>query len=106
MGCLQIQSQKLFHLCVCLSSLIAEQQLPYNPLNAERLVRATNAEGAAILRNLPYARRGFVFKTASIQAYYEGMPWYLRNPTYVADKADLTPVEAAWLQNVMANQGN
>lgn len=40
-----------------------------------------------IVRNLPFARRGYVFKSPDIQAYYTRQPWYIPDPSY-------TPVEA------------
>jgi YARHG domain len=46
-----------------------------------------------ILRNLPFARRGYVFKSPEIQAYYARQPWYIPDPTYVPVEAALTKKE-------------
>lgn len=35
-----------------------------------------------IVHNLPFARRGYVFKSPEIQAYYTRQPWYIPDPSY------------------------
>lgn len=51
-----------------------------------------------ILRNLPYARRGYVFKSKDIQDYFDKMPWYRRDPNYEATLSELTDEEKNWLK--------
>lgn len=46
-----------------------------------------------IMRNLPFARRGYIFKTPEIQAYYNRQPWYTPDPSYVPDVSQLTLME-------------
>jgi len=46
-----------------------------------------------ILKNLPYARRGYVFKDLVIQKYYEGLEWYRKNPNYKSSRTDWTEGE-------------
>lgn len=46
-----------------------------------------------ILRNLPFARRGYVFKSPEIQAYYTRQPWYIPDPSYTPVESALTPQE-------------
>jgi hypothetical protein len=81
----------------------AQHKLPFNPESTEGIVKATNELSHKILRNLPYARRGFVFKTPEIQAYYEKQKWYTPNPSYRSNEADLTEFEKNWLTKVIAN---
>ncbi|MBS1602577.1 MAG: YARHG domain-containing protein [Bacteroidetes bacterium] len=52
-----------------------------------------------IIRNLPFARRGYVFKSAEIQAYYERQPWYIRDPNYVPVVGELTRREQELLKD-------
>ncbi len=80
-----------------------KHQLPYNLDAVNDLVKSTDELSFKILRNLPYARRGFVFKTPEIQAYYEKQKWYAPNPSYRSNEADLTEFEKNWLTKVMAN---
>jgi len=51
-----------------------------------------------IVRNLPFARRGYVFKSAEIQAYYERQPWYIRDPGYTPVVGELTAEEQKLLK--------
>jgi len=46
-----------------------------------------------ILKNLPYARRGYVFKDPVVQKYYEGLEWYRKNPNYKSSRTDWTEGE-------------
>src|SRR5690606_14482972 len=50
------------------------------------------------LRNLPFARRGYVFKSEDLQKYFENMDWYIPNPNYVPVVEDLTESEQEWLE--------
>ena len=51
-----------------------------------------------ILRNLPFAQRGYVFKNSEAQRYFdEQVDWYLAIPDYQPDTAGLTPEEQAWV---------
>lgn len=49
-------------------------------------------------KNLPFARRGYVFKNKDLQAYYEKTPWYIPNPNYVPDVEELYPSEKKWIE--------
>jgi len=64
-----------------------------NPFNF-----AADEQSLKILRNLPYARRGYVFKSKDIQEYFEAMPWYRKDPNYEANLSELTEEEKKWLK--------
>jgi hypothetical protein len=49
-----------------------------------------------ILNNLPYARRGYVFKNKKIQDYYEDLEWYEKDLTYKASVTHLVDNEKKW----------
>ncbi len=51
-----------------------------------------------ILRNLPFARRGYVFKVSEIQDYYSHQPWYVADPNYQPVIAQLTVKEQELLK--------
>ena len=46
-----------------------------------------------ILRNLPYANRGYVFKDKTLQAYFDKIWWYMPDPTWQTSAADFTASE-------------
>ncbi len=53
-----------------------------------------------VLQNLPYARRGYVFKNEILKNYYEKMPWYIPNETYVPEPDELDEMEQKWLEGL------
>ncbi|MDO6760310.1 YARHG domain-containing protein [Tamlana sp. 2_MG-2023] len=68
---------------------------------------ATNAVDETafkILRNLPFAIRGYVFKTKIIQEYFLSQKWYTPNPNYIASLESLLPAEKEWLFTVKQNE--
>lgn len=46
-----------------------------------------------ILRNMPYAHRGYVFKDAKLQKYFNKLWWYMPDPQWKASTDDFTPSE-------------
>lgn len=46
-----------------------------------------------ILRNLPYASRGYVFKDAQLKAYFTKLWWYMPDPSWQQDTSDFTESE-------------
>lgn len=53
-----------------------------------------------ILKNLPFARRGYVFNTPELKNYFERQFWYMPNPSYQADVNRLTMEEQEWLKTL------
>lgn len=51
-----------------------------------------------VLENIPYARRGHVFKNAELKAFFEDQPWYMPDPNY--KEGSLTEEEKTWLKKV------
>lgn len=51
-----------------------------------------------ILRNLPYAHRGYVFKDAKLKAYFNKLWWYMPDPQWKASTDDFTPSELKHLK--------
>ena len=57
-------------------------------------------EDAARLRNEIFARHGRAFKDRKLQAYFESLPWYKRNPAY--SDSLLTPIERKNVASLLA----
>jgi hypothetical protein len=53
-----------------------------------------------ILRNLPFARRGYVFKSPELTAYYKKLEWYVPDPAYTPIMNELTKKEQEWLVKI------
>jgi hypothetical protein len=56
------------------------------------------AEEKRILKNLPFAYRGHIFKDAGLKKYFESTRWYLPDPAYKDSMESLTPAEKKWVQ--------
>ena len=56
-----------------------------------------SADMKKIMRNLPFAYRGYVFKTKMLQDFFESTDWYVPDPSYVSDMKDLNEDEKKWV---------
>lgn len=45
-------------------------------------MKAKDEYSARVLRNIPFARRGYIFKDQSLQKFFEAMEWYMPDPNY------------------------
>lgn len=72
--------------------------LPFSYYQTDNIPLPNNALQKKILRNLPFARRGYVFKDKELQKYYESMDWYIPNPNYVPETRLLDEREIAWTE--------
>ena len=55
-------------------------------------------EQRRILKNLPFAYRGYIFKSKELQDYFESTEWYLPNPEYNGNMEVLTAEEKKWVE--------
>ena len=53
-----------------------------------------------ILRNMPFAARGYVFKNKDLQSFFSHCWWYMPDPSYVADFDKLNPKEREFIKEV------
>lgn len=51
-----------------------------------------------ILRNLPYASRGYVFHDKRLRDYFSKFYWYMPDATYKPSASDFTPQEQLYIQ--------
>lgn len=58
----------------------------------------TDSMSKRILRNLPFARRGYIFSTPEIQKFYSKQLWYMPDPKYRSSLESLTPEEKEWVK--------
>lgn len=55
-------------------------------------------EQRRILRNLPFAYRGYVFETKELQDFFQSTAWYIPNPEYKAQIEELPMEEQKWVE--------
>lgn len=51
-----------------------------------------------ILRNLPFAYRGHVFKDKGLRQFFESTKWYVPDPEYKDDMSDMSQEEREWVE--------
>ena len=55
-------------------------------------------EQRRILKNLPFAYRGYIFNSKELQDFYESTSWYIPNPAYKPDMQQLPEEEQRWVE--------
>lgn len=50
-----------------------------------------------ILKNLPFAQRGYIFKSEELRNYFTATAWYLPDPEYLPDMDALPKEDRAWV---------
>ena len=75
-------------------------QLPFSYYQQDRIPPAGTELGKKILKNLPFARRGYVFTNKEIAAYYEKQDWYMPNADYKPDVTLLSEEEKKWVKGI------
>ena len=81
--------------------LISDVKEQYNPLwvSNEYIDKSVlSADQKRILRNLPFAYRGYIFKTKSLQDFFESTEWYIPNPSYDGNMEALSEGEKKWVK--------
>ena len=76
----------------------ANDKLPFSYYQQERIGEPAGELDKKILKNLPFARRGYVFTNPELKAYYEKMYWYIPNPNYKPELEFLTEPEKVWIK--------
>ena len=74
--------------------------LPFSIESQNEINPPLNEFSKTILKNLPFARRGYIFKNPEISAYYYKQKWYLPDPRYVPDLKLITREEQLWLKKL------
>ncbi len=60
-------------------------------------IETTDETSKRILKNLPFARRGYVFSSRDLQEYYSEQIWYNPDPNYKAELSGLPKEEQEWV---------
>ncbi len=75
-----------------------QQNLPFSIELQGDILPPADDLSKKILHNLPFARRGYVFKSPELTSYYERQKWYMPDPTYTPVLSQLTQKEQDWLK--------
>jgi hypothetical protein len=74
--------------------------LPFSIDDLDAIMPPADEFSKRILKNLPYARRGYIFKSPELQAYFEKQSWYLKDEKPLTDIIVLTAKEQKWLKTL------
>lgn len=79
---------------------VGQNKLDYLPFSyyQEGFYEPKNDMEKKILKNLPFARRGYIFQNKELNDFYKRMDWYIPNPNYVPEVEALTDIEKKWLE--------
>lgn len=92
MGEIQLYSENM------MSSPQDSSYLPFSVNSYDFGFDDTRDEGRRkIYRNLPFARRGYIFQSADLQAFFSKMDWYMPDPNYQPDMEMLDEREKKWI---------
>jgi hypothetical protein len=75
-------------------------RLPFSIDDQDLISSPSNEPSKKVLKNLPFARRGYVFISPELKTYYLQQLWYLPDPNYIPDVKQLTQSEQDWLRKL------
>ena len=55
-------------------------------------------EQRRILKNLPFAYRGYIFKDKTLRKYFQSTEWYIANPKYKGEMDGFSEKERKWVE--------
>ena len=79
--------------CITGGTYDRSARIDWGPYEGMQWVPADAAFRQRVMRNLPYAHRGHVFKDKRLREYYESLWWYMPDPSYKDDTSDFTEVD-------------
>lgn len=71
--------------------------IPFSYYQQDAIKEAKSEAEKKILKNLPFARRGYIFQNADLKTFFEKQDWYIPNPNYEPNVDMLTEIEKKWI---------
>lgn len=72
--------------------------IPFSYYQEDKINEPQNEFQRKVLKNLPFARRGYVFKNQELNDFYGKLEWYIPNPNYEPIIEILTENEKKWIE--------
>ncbi|MBR0054007.1 MAG: YARHG domain-containing protein [Bacteroidales bacterium] len=69
-----------------------------DPKDAKKLHQRCSDFTRKIMRNLPWAYRGYVFTDKKLQKFFESTQWYIANPAYKGSQEDFSKGDKKWVK--------
>ena len=77
--------------------LVRQTMCDLAPLKDNDLKDELDADQRRIMKNIPFAYRGRVFKNEKLRRFFESTDWYVPDPNYVDDMNTMSPTERGWI---------
>jgi hypothetical protein len=74
-----------------------ENSLPFSYFLQDAIEGPKTELEKKIFKNLPFARRGYIFQNAELKSFFEKQDWYIPNPNYEPNEDMLTETEKQWI---------
>lgn len=72
--------------------------IPFSYYQEDNIAPPKNDFQKKVLKNLPFARRGYIFQNQELNHFYEQLDWYIPNPSYIPNIETLTEREKKWIE--------
>ena len=72
--------------------------LSEDPMDAKKIPQRCSNLTRKIMRNLPWAYRGYFFKDKKLQKFFESTQWYIANPAYKGSQEDFSTGDKKWVK--------
>lgn len=73
-------------------------ELPFSYFQDDKIKNPRSDFEKKCLKNLPFARRGYIFQNQELNQYFRKMSWYIPNPSYEPIIESLTEAEIKWIE--------
>lgn len=74
------------------------EYIPFSYYQEDKINQPLNEFHRKVLKNLPFARRGYIFQNQFLNEFYRKLEWYIPNPNYEPNVEILTENEKKWLE--------
>jgi hypothetical protein len=72
--------------------------IPFSYYQEDKIYKPQNEFQRKVLKNLPFARRGYIFQNQDLNDFYRKFEWYIPNPNYEPNVEILTENEKKWIE--------
>lgn len=74
------------------------ENIPFSYYQTNQIDEPQNEFQKRVLKNLPFARRGYIFQNQELNNFYRKLDWYIPNPNYEPNVEMLTEIEKKWIE--------
>jgi hypothetical protein len=76
------------------------ENIPFSYYMENQIPAPQNDFERKAFKNLPFARRGYIFQNKELNNFYKKFDWYIPNPNYEPNVEILTEIEKKWIEQL------